>query len=167
MPWLRGQVRAIELCGQTFDSACACLTHSRCSTGCTWRLIARLALHGKRMWTITVTGAHGKRREALVYKSRNPLIKSFLLQRSKMLTDMGLPPAYRDIVEKPPVGISTAEQARCYVTAAQASSLMRNVRYQEKKRSTRSTGRHGRLVIDPSTTLSDAFMEAARAPGGE
>ena len=149
----------------------ACLSSSNlltvfCSTGCTWRLSARLVLHGARRWAISVLGTHGKRRVALVYKSRNPLIKLFLSQHQAVLKDIGQSPSYLGAVEKPPVGISTAELARCYVTAAQASRLMRNMRYQQR-RTKLPRGTQAGLIVDRQTTLSDAFMAAARAPGGK
>lgn len=138
------------------------------STGCSWKLTARLVLHGTRRWAISVTGAHGKRRETLVYKSRNPMIKPYLLDYLENLKACGQPPSYMGVVEKAPVGISIAEQARCYVTPAQASTMMRNARYQQAKRTTvaSSTRAQTGLIIDCPTTLSESSYKAGLAPGG-
>ena len=92
------------------------------------------------------------------YQSRNPLIRPHILESLALLKELDRSTAYRGIIAAPPADASAAVQARCYLTAKQASQLIRDLRYQTKRKR--------RLIIDRPTQLSGDMMCKALAPDG-
>ena len=94
------------------------------------------------------------------YQSRNPLIRPHILESLALLKELDRSSAYRGIIAAPPADASAAVQARCYLTAKQASQLIRDLRYQTNRK------RKRRLIVDRPTQLSGDMMCKALAPDG-